>query len=312
APPLGNGPLASRLAKPGMPRQIMDALYPSRTRHGPPPSANRGPGWLSAQAKTGSGLLYVGDFDTSVVNIYNRRGINPAQVGQITTGISNPERLFVDANGALYVTDNGTASVTVYPKGSISPSLTITTGISDPTGLTVDAAGTVYVTNVGNGTITEYPAGATSPSLTIPDTGSENLATDSHENLYSSGFYGNSSGVEVYAPGSTTGTNLGISVGDATGIEVDRNGDIALEDLAANMLDLYHAGQTQPYRQVALSGLPFELAMNKKQGQLYASVLVGSGFAIQRVGYPNGNATAKLDNAGSSGWPLAVSPDNVQ
>ncbi|MEO6991610.1 MAG: hypothetical protein ABI202_08850 [Candidatus Baltobacteraceae bacterium] len=310
APPTANGPLSKRIAPPGAPRQFLEAFHPlsagSPARH-----AKRGGGWLSPQAAGGSGLLYVGDFGASVVTIYPRRGVNPSPIGQITDGISSPERLFVDANGSLYA--SVVNAVTVYAKGTTSPSLTITNGISGPTGVTVDSAGTVYVSNTGTSTVTEYPAGATSPSVTLAIPGTpEDLCVDSQGNLYVGGFFGSSGGVLEFAPGSSTGTNLGIVVGDAGGIEVDRNGNLALDDLFGDAINLYNPGQTQPYRVISLDGLPFELAMNKKQGQLYASVLVGSSFNIERVGYPDKNPTAKLDNAGGAAWPVAVSPDNVQ
>ena len=80
----------------------------------------------------------------------------------ITTGISNPLGVAIDAAGTLYVS-NYPASITVYPAGSTSPSKTITGGgMMNPFGLTVDLAGNVYIADFGAKGVFELPAGGSS------------------------------------------------------------------------------------------------------------------------------------------------------
>ncbi len=145
-------------------------------------------GWLSPDAKKkgNKSLIYWGNYDTSTITIYSGKGVNGKEVGQITTGLSSPERLFVGADGSVYATNLDNNTITGYKAGKTSPFITISNGVNTPTGLTVDAAGTVYCANVGNDTITVYPKGQTTPSLTISYF-AEYLATDKHDNLYAAG-----------------------------------------------------------------------------------------------------------------------------
>ena len=163
-------------------------------------------GWISPDRrhKSRKGLIYWGSYDNSTITIFASKGVNGKEKGQITTGLSNPERLFVDKQGSVYATNIGNNTITAYKRGQTSPFITISSGVNAPTGITVDAAGTIYCANVGNNTITVYPKGQTSPSLTIPYF-AEYLATDAHDNLYAAG-----SAVEEFAPGSTSGKDLGL------------------------------------------------------------------------------------------------------
>ncbi|MBV8725605.1 MAG: hypothetical protein JO350_09760, partial [Candidatus Eremiobacteraeota bacterium] len=122
--------------------------------------------WASPDARRRKeGLIYWADYDKSKVTIFSARGVNGQQKGIITTGLSNPQRLFVDAARNVYASNISNNTITGYHPGQTSPFLTIGTGVNSPTGLTVDAGGTVYCANVGNDTITEYPLGQTTPSL---------------------------------------------------------------------------------------------------------------------------------------------------
>jgi hypothetical protein len=262
-------------------------------------------GWISPDAKGSKGLFYWGNFDSNTITIYSSKGVNGKEVGQITNGVSEPERLFVDKQGSVYATELGTNTVTAYKAGATSPFLTISTGIDTPTGLTVDAAGTVYVANVGNGTITEYKKGKTSPSLTLTEN-AENLATDANDNLYAS------TGLEVdeFAKGSTTGTDLDLAIGSAGPVEVDKKGTVIVLDSSTNNIDYFPAGQTSPSKQIPVTaGLPFELSLSKNEKQLYVSVESGNPFIIQSVAYPKGTALKNKFNSGAGDWPIAISPD---
>jgi hypothetical protein len=269
-------------------------------------------------AKTKGALIYVGADDASTVTIFPAKGVNSPPIGTITDGIDEPERLFVDKKQRLYVSNRST--VTVYKRGTTSPSLTITGGLNRPTGIVVANNGYVYVGNAGTYTVSVYPPGKTVPSKTITMPTYEqpqNLAFDSANDLYVLYLGGSAgSGIIEFAPGSKTGKDLGITVGWPSAIEVDRKGNlIALVN--GQSIEVFPPGQNQPSRSWNLtSGSGFMLSLNKNEKKLYASEYVGTSqpyFIIQQLDYPNGSGlTDKITNGlDSMSWPLSVSPDNV-
>jgi hypothetical protein len=274
-------------------------------------TATHGHGWMSPDAKHAKDLFYWADFDSDTVTVYKKKGANPKEVGTITDGIDEPERLFVDGSKNLWVTDLGNNTVTEYKRGATSPKFTINTGIANPTGLVVDSAGTVYVANVATETVTEYPKGETAPSLTIDMSASpEYLATDSSDNLYvSTGL-----GVWKYATGSTTGTELDLTIGSPGAIEVDKSGDIILVDAAAaSSIDIFPPGQSTPSKTISDgSQYPYALSLSKSEKKLYiSSTNSAAAFSVQQFDYPNGKTVTNYLTTGAGQWPIAVSPDNV-
>jgi len=105
----------------------------------------------------------------------------------ISTGIDDPRALALDSSGNLYVANaaggsssssssGSGGSVSVYPSGSSTPSLTIGQGINAPDALAVAPNGWLYVANVastsssssGSGaSVQVYLPGQTSPRFTI-------------------------------------------------------------------------------------------------------------------------------------------------
>jgi len=273
-------------------------------------------GWIEPDAKKSKNLIYWGNNLANVVAIFSA-GKHPKQKGQITDGISSPQRLFVDKSGNLYVTNNGYGyapygDITIYKPGVSSPKLTITNGVDNPTGLTVDAAGTVYCANVTfPASITEYAAGQSSPSLTIglQYNPAEYLAIDASDNLYASTLNGT---VLEFAPGSTTGTNLNLQIGFAGALEVDRSGNVVVVDEDASTLDFFPAGQTTPSKTIHLyPDYPFALSLSKSQKKLYVTVSAGSQFTVQELSYPGGATLTTKIGSDTGDWPIAVSPDAV-
>ncbi|HEY2475642.1 MAG TPA: hypothetical protein VGI19_12705 [Candidatus Cybelea sp.] len=261
-------------------------------------------GWMSPDAKKKKSLIYWGDYNNSTITIYSAKGTNGKELGQITTGLSNPERLFVDKQGSVYATNIGTGTITAYKRGKTSPFLTISNGVNRPTGLTVDGAGNVYCANVGNNTITVYPKGSTSPSETLSASTPEYLATDAKDNLYASV----ANGIEEWGPGSSNGTMLGLPAG-ANGIEVDKSGNFI--GIYGAQIEYFPAGSNQPSMEIPVNGSPYALSLSGNEKQLYVSVESGSPFIIQNVAYPKGTTlSTKLSNNGGQ-WPFAVSPDSA-
>jgi hypothetical protein len=272
-------------------------------------------GWLSAAAKAGLHVIYSGSYDESTITIYPSKGINPPPIGTISTGLTNPERLFVDKNLKLYVSDEGSpTSIVVYKPGKTSPSFAITDGVDFPTGVTVGADGTVYSANTGNETVTEYPKGKTAPSLTVSldDELPENLAVDGSNNLYIQYIGGTlGSGVIEVPPGQTSGTDLNLVIGSASALSVDKKGNIVIIDQGDSSLDVFRPGKTSPSKTIALGGDPFEMSMNKAEKEVYVSNDIGTPFEIQVVDYPKLKTVKAQIDPTQGDWPLAVAPDNA-
>ncbi|HEY1681593.1 MAG TPA: hypothetical protein VGF98_08165 [Candidatus Tumulicola sp.] len=92
----------------------------------------------------GTHLVYMASWGTgSVVDVLTMSG---QQVGQIANGLSEPEGLFVDAKGNLWVAD--ISNVLVYPHGALSPSKTLSDPVGYPVDVTVCPNGTAYVADL--------------------------------------------------------------------------------------------------------------------------------------------------------------------
>lgn len=112
-------------------------------------------------------ILFVSDRSDSQVLLYDPNDRNPKPKASIVDGVNVPIGLAVDRQGALYVANGGNDTITVYPKGSSSPSLTIDKGLFTPYGVTVDSRGNVFATSPGNDTVLGFRAGATAPFETF-------------------------------------------------------------------------------------------------------------------------------------------------
>ncbi|HEY1868654.1 MAG TPA: hypothetical protein VGG70_10200, partial [Candidatus Cybelea sp.] len=163
----------------------------------------------------------------------------------ITSGVSNPWGLYVDKNGTLYVA-NQTGSVTVYPAGSLYPSATYTQNLDRPLYPIADQYGDLFVGNAGtSGTVVEYLAGSTSTYrvLQTPGTEVDGMDFDQQGNLYvayRNGFTGGS--VEEFAPGSTQGQILGMTIRQPQGLIVDAEGNIVVSLSAEKAVVLFRPG----------------------------------------------------------------------
>jgi hypothetical protein len=149
----------------------------------PVPTATPTPGpvmFVSAQGSLSEVLLFA-------------YASNPHLLGSISIGIDNPEQVAADAAGTLYVANKGTTgnrTVTVYPLGQGTPSLTLTKGlVGGPVAVAVDPQGTVSVgttSRTGNNKqITEYLKGNTTPFINFQSgVVVQSAANDTSGNLY--------------------------------------------------------------------------------------------------------------------------------
>lgn len=260
----------------------------------------------------GGGKLFVSDFYSSGVLIYPAGAHNPQPLGTITNGVSDPYNLAVDKAGTLYVQNNNN-TVTEYPKGSTSPSVTLNepamgygTGIC----VTVGRDLTVYTADHLNGKVFEFKAGYTSPTTTLSVQEAFGLALDSHNNLYV-GWAPYSSGgpahVMKFKPGATSGKDLGITEKYEGGLAVDERDDLLVGDQGNRAIYIYKPGKNTPFRTIATSpAYPYQFALDRKNKYLY--LVSGSPAEVYVYDYATGRPAWTDTNGlgGSKGYAEGV------
>jgi hypothetical protein len=229
-------------------------------------------GWILPEAKKkGMKLLYVTDYNSSVVLIYKQGDTSYGPIGEIATGVNSPEDDAVDKSGNLYVVNHGNNTVTIYAPGATSPSTTLSTDITDPLDISVDSNGIIYVADGGaTGKILEFKPGSTSPDATVsmPHPGGETNAKN--DDLYITHNVSSSGRVSVCTPLASSCTDLGISVGYAQGVDIDKKGNLLVGDIYGEVIDIYKPGTTSPFRQITTNlESPSKLALNTTDSTLY-------------------------------------------
>jgi NHL repeat len=223
----------------------------------PPLHRAPGHGYVPPAAKLPKHILYAGDINSGQVLLYNSNKPHPHPIGEIVDGLLCPAGVAVDGSGNVYVADDCTnnfaGSVTVYPAGQTSPSLTITDGINCAWGVAVDSQGNVFVTNLCNsaGSVTGYHAGQTSPFETIPQSSfgpysqPVGLAADGSDNLWVTDD-SHSTVFEIPA-GSSQPQNAGLTqLKGPTGISFDASGNLYVTNFGGNNAAIYAPGSQNP------------------------------------------------------------------
>jgi sugar lactone lactonase YvrE len=285
------------------------------------PKLTRAPraGWLSAAARAKSArLMYVSSPNGNTVDIFPEYGKNVAPIGQITNGINEPTGMAVDKHGNLYVANVNASTVTVYPRGSTSPSKTYSTGLQLPVDVAVGNDGTVYVSCFSAGFVVEYPPRSMSPSLTISLAGADpfGVALDASNNLYIAYTTGV---VYEYAPGSSSGTNLGLSIpaGNPHGLTFDRAGDLLISvsnaPFGASAVYVYPPGSKTFSKSITQGvGQPFMMAFDRPGRRLFLADFGKDGNgdgSVLEYRFSNGKAlTPESQGVANAAYGVAVTP----
>lgn len=256
----------------------------------------------SADSQRGSGYfhrtkhkatLFVSDIDSDAIRLFPANKTNPKQNGSITTGIDLPVNVAVDPHGMLYVANNGNSTVTEYPFGTTSPSVTLSgTPLVYPNGIAVDNQGTVYVTSgatAGSCYVLVYPKGASTPSEQINGFDLPvGLAIDKSGNLYVGDALQNV--VWKVPKGSTTPTKLSLSgLDDPTGLAIDPSDNLWVANDENSTVLGFHLADTSAFVTITsgLSG-PYSIAFEKN-----ATLFVGNSLQYPGdvTGYKTGSTT---------------------
>jgi hypothetical protein len=266
------------------------------------PSAPKAAGWLSPAAKAPSQrLLYVSQYyfiisccPDAYVLIYPEEGNHQSPIGIIDVG-GLPWGLCVDKHRNLYVA-NQIGTVTIYPSGSTSPSLTISQGLARPLYPIVDRYGDLFVSNAdryykGGGTVVEYGPGSTTPNEVLQTPGSEadGMDFDRQGNLYVA--YRTSAGtgsIAEFAPGSTQGTVLGMTLNQPQGVIVDPHGNILVVEtgdtggsVVGPHIDVFAPGRRTPSAELSIPNIPNQLAIRQTEPRLFIAAEEGPVYGIR-------------------------------
>jgi hypothetical protein len=286
-----------------------ESLTSRRALHG----VNHEPNWISPAVSTeakNTGLLFVADNFNNQIDIFSET--KPKRlIGTITNGIASPSGLGVDSSGDLYVANLSANSVAVYlPPYTLAPTITYAGGFYDPVAVAIGADGSLYVSDYSDGLLVEYPPHSTKPSKSISLPGRpDGLALDGRNNLFvayeSYDFF---SGVLEFAPGSTSGKDLGIRVGFAGGLSFDSSGNLLVvdESAGAQSINVYSPGSTKP-SQTITDGLlnPISIAFNARQRRLY--IADAGALDVESISYPGARPIDTFTGFGGP-YGVALSP----
>jgi len=233
--------------------------------------AGRGTGYVRA-AKSNA-TLFVSDIDSQAIRLFPANKLNPKQKGSITDGIDLPVNAAVDNNGMLYVANNGNSTVTEYPFGQTSPSVTLSGGqLVYPNGIAVNKKGTVFVTSgayAGSCYVLVFPKGSSTPSEQINGFNlPARLALDKGGNLYVGDALQNV--IWKVPKGSQTPSSLNLTgLDDPTGIAIDSANNLWVANDQNNIALGFHLGDTSPFVTIT-DGLlgPYSIAF-ERTGKLF-------------------------------------------
>lgn len=251
-----------------------------------------------------NGFVYVACTQVGEIAIESGYGY----FGKITDGINEPEGLATDKNGNLYVANQRGKTITVYPPGATSPSLTLTES-DKPGDVVVGGNGYVYAGDLDGG-VDVYPPGGTSPVRRLTNSALSRIVSgvgvDASNNVYATGLSTGSFGrarpaVVKFANGSGSGTNLGLSgLKYPDGVIVDKNNNLVVTNRRGRQGEIliYPPGQTSPSGTIGTYvGPPVHSALNKAENRIYVPE---TDEYVYIFDYPSGKFTGHTYTAGGT------------
>jgi sugar lactone lactonase YvrE len=212
---------------------------------------------------------------------------NPAPLKTIT-GFISPESVAVDPKGEFFVCDTFANTVYGFKPGAIQPYVRYDRGLTNPYDAAIGADGTLYVINnpAKGPTVVEFAPGKDAPTRTLRGIPGQpgSLAFDGQNDLYVAYMASEGvGGVETFAPGATSGTNLNlVGMPQPSGIVVDSSGDIVVsgfltvpvgqsQSRAVPAIAFYLAGVTQPTFPTGVPLFPGALALTPDESTIFVA-----------------------------------------
>ncbi len=283
------------------------------------PSTVQPKAWMSKDLSASDTLLYVSQFYSSDIQVYQQTGTNQSPVGTITNGVINPQGMWVTPNGWLYVANTGASDILVFRKGHLNPIETLADPNEFPVDVTVDGAGTVYATNIfdtsGNpGSVSVYKGGATSPTATYPVPNNAKVLFDASndDGVIYVNFIDASSGfgaMDKFYPNSSTPHATGVVTEFPGGMQFDNNHNLIAADQLAPDVGIYALPSTTPFFTFGSDNVdPLGVALVRDERQIYVSDAVNG--VVHRYNYPGGVENNTISTGlGASSPPFGVATD---
>jgi hypothetical protein len=183
-------------------------------------------------------FAYVSDQVADSVTVFGSDG----KVQRVlTAGLKEPEGLFVDPKGNLWVANAGHDNALEFAPGAKKSKLKLEAPGNETSDVTVCKDGSVYV--AGNPALDVYSPGSTTPTrtLTFPHAvGFSGVMCDAKGNVFATGIINYRSGVVEFPRGIKRGAKqLPIALGAPGGIKPDAAGNLLIGDQVANTIAEY-------------------------------------------------------------------------
>jgi len=251
--------------------------------------------------------LAVTDFGSRAVELLNAAY---KETGTIASGLNGPDGDFIDANGNLYVANYAGVDVSEYDKSGTQTG-TYSSGLKDPVGVTVDTKGNVYVADYGSVTasvVVEYAQGRNTPLHSCSTRlANEGVAVDSSGDVFVSGDNTRAGGGHLLEyKGGLSGckaTRLGVTLGDAGGLQLDRKSDLVADDQYA-AVDIIPPPYTTIGSQITTAPSNFHVALNQKNNLLFIDDVNDAEVFVDK--YPSGTEVTVLNSANGLSDPAGV------
>ncbi|MGD0777694.1 MAG: DUF2341 domain-containing protein [Candidatus Solibacter sp.] len=173
----------------------------------------------------------------------------------LSTGLTFPEGVTLDASGNLYITDAGNSAIYEWSPLTKQVTTLISSGLNGPQNSAVDASGNIFFADFRNNVLKEYIL-STKQVIVLPSSGynlPSGVALDSAGKLYITDTFNDA--VKKYDPVTQQTTTLissGLSV--PHGVAVDGLGNVYIADNGNNAVEVWNP-TTQQLTTLVSSGL---------------------------------------------------------
>lgn len=275
---------------------------PTPTTNGAPAQLPKAP--TNPAQYAGLRALYVLDFATTVVDVLKNKGYR--ELGSISDG-GTPEDVALDKLGNVYIANATPGKVDVFaPKGT-SPSFTYNAGMSSASVVNTDAHGNVFEGD-GNGSINEYYQGVNTVLYTcaLPSFPG-GIAVDSGNDVFVSIPLDNE--IVEYAGGlrGCSPTTLPITLTNANGIAVDKDGDLIVCVPGASSVDVIEPPYTSVTRTIGSGWIaPWTVSLSRDEKYAYVTDINHARALVEVVNYATGGNVTSIGGGNGLVEPLAA------